>query len=477
MEAQMNAPATMSSAVGLAPLLEKQRAAFLRDGAPTYDQRMADLATLKKAVLGLRKEFEVSVNADFGWRSAHETAIMEIGPVVNGIDYLRHHLKRWMRPQRRHVALHALPGGARVLYQPLGVVGIVSPWNFPLGLALMPLATAIAAGNRAMLKPSELTPATTALMARMLRDIFPEEQVAVVTGGPEVGAAFSALAFDHLLFTGSTSVGRAVMRAAAENLVPITLELGGKSPAIVDRGFSLDRAAASIAYGKLANAGQICIAPDYALVREEDGEAFVAAYRRAVRKLYPGGASDPAYASIINSRHLSRLKGLIEDARNKGARIVEIDSPAQAERERTLAPTLVLGTTPDMAVMQEEIFGPVLPIVTYKDIDDAIATVNARPRPLALYIFSKDRNVVAAVLARTTSGNVTVNDTLLHYAIDDLPFGGVGASGIGAYHGEEGFKTFSHAKGVFTQARWNFAGLVRPPFGRMTDLVLSYLLR
>jgi coniferyl-aldehyde dehydrogenase len=267
------------------------------------------------------------------------------------------------------------------------------------------------------------------------------------------------------------------MRAAADNLVPITLELGGRSPAVVDRGFPLDRAAASIAYGKLANAGQICIAPDYALLQQDDVEAFIAAYRRAVRKLYPGGASDPAYASITNSRYLKRLKGLVEDASNKGAHIVEIDSAAPAERERTVAPTLVLGTTPDMAVMQEEIFGPVLPTVTYKDFDEAIAFVNARPRPLALYVFSEDRDVVAHVLARTTSGNVTVNDTLVHYAIDDLPFGGVGASGIGAYHGEEGFKTLSHAKGVFEQGTWNFAGLVRAPFGRMTDMVPTYLLR
>lgn len=467
----MNAPAT--STVGLASLLERQRAAFLREGAPTFDQRMGDLTKLKKAVLARREEFAASVEADFGSRSAYETAIMEIVPIVQGIDYLRRHLNKWMRPQRRHVPLYALPGRARVLYQPLGVVGIVSPWNFPLGLALMPLATAIAAGNRAMLKPSELTSATTELMAKMLRDIFPQNQVAVVIGGPEVGAAFSALPFDHLLFTGSTDVGRAVMRAAAENLVPVTLELGGKSPAIVDRGFSLDRAAASIAYGKLANAGQICIAPDYALVHENEREAFVAAYKNAVCKLYSNGSSD--YASIINSRHYARLEELIEDAQSKGARIIKIELPAQ--HERTSPPTVILGATPDMAVMQEEIFGPILPVISYKDAEDAIALVNAAPRPLALYLFSEDRKLVDMVLTRTMSGNVTINDTLIHYTIDDLPFGGVGASGIGAYHGEEGFKTFSHAKGVFEQARWNFAGLARAPFGRMTDLVLSYLLR
>jgi coniferyl-aldehyde dehydrogenase len=469
----MNAPAKTPNEVGPTSLLDRQRAAFLREGPPPFAQRMADLAKLKNAVLARRKEFALSVNSDFGRRAARETAIMEIVPIVQGIDYLRHNLKRWMRPQRRGVPLHARPGSAHVLYQPLGVVGIVSPWNFPLGLALTPLATAIAAGNRAMLKPSELTPATAELLAATLREVFPEEQVAVVCGGPEVGAAFAALPFDHILFTGSTNVGRAVMRAAAENLVPVTLELGGKSPAILDRGFSADRAAASIAYGKLSNAGQICVAPDYALVHEENVDAFLDAYRRAVRKFYPSGSPD--YASIINSHHYGRLRGLIEDARKKGARIVEIEVPLQ--NERSLAPTIVLGATAEMAVMQEEIFGPVLPVVSYKNLDDAIAIVNARPRPLALYVFSDDRKTIDAVLARTTSGDVTINDTLLHYAIDDLPFGGVGASGIGAYHGEEGFKTFSHAKGIFQQAKWNFTGFIRPPFGRMTDMVLEFLLR
>jgi coniferyl-aldehyde dehydrogenase len=471
----MNAHASISTAADLPALLARQQAAFQQEGPPTFRQRMTDLAKLKKALLDRRGEFEASINADFGARSTYETTMMEIVPLVQGINYLRHHLKKWMRPRRRHVALYAMPGRARVAYQPLGAIGILSPWNFPVGLALMPLATAIAAGNRAILKPSELTPRTTELMATMLHDIFPEEQVAVVVGGPEVGAAFSALPFDHLVFTGSTNVGRAIMRAAAENLVPVTLELGGKSPAIVGQGSPLKRAAGSIAYGKLANAGQICIAPDYALVHEDDCDAFVAAYEHAVHELYPREASDAAYASIINARHYTRLNGLVEDARRKGARTIEVG--VFAPQERRFAPTIILGATPEMAVMQEEIFGPVLPIISYKSVNEAIAVVNARPRPLALYLFSDDREVIDRVLARTTSGNVTINDTLIHYAIDDLPFGGVGASGMGAYHGEEGYRSLSHAKGVFQQARWNFAGVARAPFGRMTDLVLSYLLR
>jgi coniferyl-aldehyde dehydrogenase len=474
----MTADAEVTNWTRLTSILARQRTVFSRDNAPTLAQRTADLAKLKTALLARRKDFERAVAADFGHRSAYETAIMELVPTVQGIDYLSHNLRKWMRPQRRRVAMHFMPGRARVVRQPLGVVGIMSPWNYPVALSLMPLATAVAAGNRAMIKPSEFTPATTELMAAMLGEIFAEEQVAVITGGPDVGAAFSALPFDHLLFTGSTSVGRAVMRAASENLVPVTLELGGKSPVIVEPGFPLPRAAASIAYGKLANAGQTCIAPDYALVQADEVEAFLAAYDAAVHTSYPGGAADAAYASIVNEHHYGRLMGLIDDARTKGARIVEIDSCGlHAKRAHTLAPTVVLNATRDMAILRDEIFGPILPIIPYKDMDDAIAYVNAHPRPLALYVFAQDKGVVGQVLARTTSGNVTVNDTLLHYALDDLPFGGVGPSGMGAYHGEEGFKTFSHAKGVFEQAKWNGSGLVRAPFGRIADIVLAYLLR
>jgi coniferyl-aldehyde dehydrogenase len=473
----MNAHTEMTPELRLTALLARQRAGFLRDGPPPAERRRADLAKLKAAILARRQEFAAAVNADFGHRSDYETAILDLFPVVGGIDHLRRHLKKWMRSRRRHIALHFQPGAARVFYQPLGVVGVMSPWNYPVSLALMPLATAIAAGNRVMVKPSEFTPATNEVLTAMLRETFPEDQVAVVAGGPYIGAAFAALPFDHLIFTGSTTIGRAVMRAASENLVPVTLELGGKSPAIIESGFSLSRAASSIAFGKLANAGQTCIAPDYALVQESEVESFALAYQDAARKLYPAGAADRAYASIINDRHFARLSALLDDAKNKRARIVQVGPAAGLPHERTLAPAIVLGATPEMAVMQDEIFGPILPVVSYRDIDDAIAYINARPRPLALYLFGDDREVRSRVLARTTSGNVTINDTMLHYAVEDLPFGGVGASGIGAYHGEEGFKALSHAKGVFVQSRLNFAGLLRPPFGRVADFLLGYLLR
>ena len=384
-----------------------------------------------------------------------------------------------MRPTRRHVALPFRFGSARIEYQPLGVVGIVAPWNYPVSLALMPLATAIAAGNRTMIKPSEFTPATSNLLAAMLGDAFPEDQVAVVTGGAAVGAAFSTLAFDHLLFTGSTLVGRAVMRAASENLVPVTLELGGKSPVIVQKGYSLDYAAAGIAYGKFANAGQTCIAPDYLMVHEDDVAPFVAAYDNAVAALYPSGPASDDYTSIINDRHCARLNELLDDARIKGARVVELgpNSSDANSRPHTLAPMIVLGATNDMRIMREEIFGPVLPILTYREIDEVIAYINARPRPLALYYFGDNSEGRRKILARTTSGNVTINGTLTHYAQDDLPFGGIGPSGMGAYHGIEGFRTLSHAKGVFDQGRWNASNLLRAPFGHVADRILGLMLR
>jgi coniferyl-aldehyde dehydrogenase len=459
-----------------ASVLARQRAAFERDGMPGAQQRRANLAKLKRAMTARRADLEAAVRADFVYRSAYETAMLELAPTIGGIEYLRRHVARWMRPQRRRVALHLRPGVAEILYQPLGVIGVLSPWNYPIGLCLMPLATALAAGNRVMLKPSELTPRTADAIAAMLGEIFSEDEVFVASGGPEVGAAFSELPFDHLIFTGGARVGRLVMKAASDHLVPVTLELGGKSPAIIDRGYALERAAASVAFGKLVNAGQTCIAPDYVLAPSAQVDAFAQAYERAVRAYYPAGERDDAYAAIISRQHYDRLRALVDDARAKGARVVEIGGTTPP-RDNTVAPTLLLGATPEMQVMQEEIFGPILPVIAYDAIDDAIAYVNARPRPLALYLFSDRRNAVDEVLTRTISGNVTVNDTLLHYAVEDLPFGGVGPSGMGAYHGEEGFRQFSHAKGIFIQSRWNLAGMLRPPYRKLTDAVLSYLMK
>ena len=475
----MNAIAKITDADQLRGLLVGQRVAFLRDGAPSLAQRRADLSKFRKMIIGHRREIEDAINADFGYRSRHETAIMEVGGVAEGTKYLISNLRKFMAPIRRHVALHMRPGNARIEYQPLGVVGVMSPWNYPVNLALMPVITAIAAGNRVMLKPSEFTPATNSLLARMLGGIFSEDQFAMVTGDSDVGAAFSALPFDHLVFTGSTAVGRSVMKAASDNLVPVTLELGGKSPTIIAKGHSLDRAAASIAFGKLLSAGQTCIAPDYVLVHENDIDSFVGSYDRKVASFYTDGPTSEHYTSIFNERHHSRLQSLIDDARAKGAQIIEVGNrPGDASRRpNTMAPTVVLGVTDDMRIAHEEIFGPILPIFTYRDVEEAIAYVNARPRPLALYYFGADDENRRKVLSRTMSGNVTINGTIMHIAQDDLPFGGVGPSGMGAYHGVEGFRTFSHAKGIYEQGRWNLANLLHAPFKQPIDTILNMMLR
>tara|TARA_Y100001951_G_scaffold94328_1_gene90689 strand:+ start:8920 stop:10353 length:1434 start_codon:yes stop_codon:yes gene_type:complete len=460
-------------------LLENQRKVFLREGAPSLEQRKATLAKLRAVVLASRKEIEEAISADFGNRSRHETDLMELAGVVQAIDYLTRNLRRFMKRERRHVEMLYRAGSAYVEYQPKGIVGVMAPWNYPFILTFIPLAIALAAGNRAMLKPSELTPRTSELMRRMLAEAFTLDEVAVVLGGPDVGAAFSALPFDHLLFTGSTQVGRHVMKAASDNLVPVTLELGGKSPTIVAPGHATSRNVANIAFGKLSNGGQTCVAPDYALVHENDLDAFIKHYAEATTRLYPQGPTSKDYTSIISERHHGRLVGLIDDARSKGAKVIEVgaDPRSAGQRARTLAPTLVVGASDDAAIMQEEIFGPVLPVRTYRTLDEVIDYVNERPRPLALYYFGDQNDDRTKLLSRTTSGNVGINNTLMHVAQDDLPFGGVGPSGMGAYHGIEGFRSMSHAKGVFVQGRWSLLSLLRAPFGKFADWAINITLK
>jgi coniferyl-aldehyde dehydrogenase len=369
------------------------------------------------------------------------------------------------------------PGRNLLMRQPLGVVGVISPWNYPYQLALGPVLAALAAGNRVMLKPSELAPRLADLLARMVADHFAPDEFAVVTGDAAVGKAFSELPFDHLLFTGSTAVGRLVAQAAARNLTPVTLELGGKSPAILDATCDFDRAARSIAFGKFLNAGQTCIAPDYALVPRASVGVFAEALRQAITRLYPTLARNPDYTSIISDRHRQRLAGLLAEAESQGAKAIVVN-PAGEDFDpaaRKLAPTLLLGATPQMKLMQEEIFGPILPIIGYDAIDEALDAVNAHDRPLALYWYGEDERRRDHVLRNTISGGVTVNDCTIHFLQEDQPFGGVGASGIGAYHGEWGFRTFSKEKPVFVQSKLNGLSLLYPPYGRTFARMMGLL--
>jgi acyl-CoA reductase-like NAD-dependent aldehyde dehydrogenase len=415
-----------------------------------------------------------SINSDFGHRSRHETQLLEIMPAIRSARHARSHVGKWMRPERRPVSLWFRFGRARIVRQPLGVVGILAPWNYPLLLSFGPLVAALAAGNRVMVKMSEFSTAFGSLLAELVARHFAQDHVTIVQGGVEVGKAFAALPFDHLLYTGGTSVGREVMKAAAANLTPVTLELGGKSPAIVAPDFPLEAAAARILWGKCLNAGQSCIAPDYVLVPAGKEQAFADAARAEVKKCYPAGAASDDYSSIIHARHYERLQSCLADAVAKGAIAVPLMGGLSIQT-RKLPPTVLLNVTDDMLVMQDEIFGPLLPVVGYATIDDAIRFVADRPRPLALYYFDHNRQRIQRVLQTTISGGVTVNDTMLHIAQEDLPFGGVGPSGMGHYHGEDGFLTFSKRKGVFLQSRCNAVHLLNPPYGAQTERVSRWM--
>jgi coniferyl-aldehyde dehydrogenase len=447
----------------LESLFQRQREAFRANPMPSADQRIQWLSSLRELLFSEQEALIAAISQDFSNRSANETLLAEIMPSLHGIHYAAKRLRKWMKPSRRSVGMAFQPASAKVVYQPLGVVGVIVPWNYPLYLAIGPLVGALAAGNRVMIKMSESTPATSQLLKDLLARIFPEDLVGVVLGEADVGVAFSRQPFDHLLFTGATSIGKHVMRAAAENLTPVTLELGGKSPAIVSTEVPLRDAAERIAFGKTMNAGQTCVAPDYVLVPEDRVEGFVEAYRQAVQGFYPQLKDNPDYTAIINERQLGRLNGYLADAEAKGARLVPLFSEAQGRR---LPHTLVLNATDEMKLMQEEIFGPLLPIVPYRRLEDAFAYINDRPRPLALYYFGYNRGEQQRVLHETHSGGVCLNDTLLHVAQDDMPFGGIGPSGMGHYHGHEGFLTFSKAKGVFIKQRFNAAKMIYPPYGK-----------
>jgi coniferyl-aldehyde dehydrogenase len=472
-------PATTNAndADALALTLTQMRAAW-QANVPSYAQRRADLLALAAEVVARKNALVQAVSADFGRRSRHETLLADVMMVLEDIKHTLKHLARWMRTRSVAVDFKAWPASAEIQQKPLGVVGILSPWNYPIQLSLSPLVAAIAAGNHLMLKPSEHTPQTSALLAELLAKVFPASKVQVIQGDAAVAQVFSGLAFDHLMYTGSTSVGRLVMAAAAKHLTPVTLELGGKSPCLIAPDFPIAHAAERVAQMKHLNAGQTCIAPDYVLVAKHHVEEFRAAYRKAIEAAYPDIATNPDYTSIVNQRQFERLNSYLSEAEAAGATIDRICPGAEPESStRVFAPTLVFDATPEMKVMQEEIFGPILPVLSYERIEDALAIILAHPRPLAFYHFDHQRQRTDFVLSKITAGGVTVNDCALHITQHALPFGGVGPSGMGHYHGHAGFLTFTKQMPVFRQARWSGFWLLKPPFKKLADRAVEFLTR
>ena len=464
----------------LAATLTAQRAAFM-DELPVSAAVRTD--RLKRAIAMVADNaaaFCDVLTEDFGHRSREQSMITDVAASVAPLKHAIKHLDGWMQRDKRavQVPLGLLGARAWVEYQPKGVVGVISPWNFPVNLVIGPIAGIFAAGNRAMVKTSEFTPSTAALFERLSHKYFAPDELAFVSGGADVGKTFAELPFDHLIFTGATGIGRHILHAAADTLTPVTLELGGKSPVIVGRDADIARTTERVALGKLLNAGQICLAPDYMLVPSDREQAVVDGLKAAVSAMYPTLLGNPDYTAIINDRHHQRLTDWLDDARAKGARVETVNPAAEdfaASNSRKMPLHIVRNATDDMTIMQEEIFGPILPIRCYDGIDAAIAEVNRRDRPLGLYYFGPDDDERRRVLDRTISGGVTLDDVVFHVSMEDLPFGGVGPSGMGSYHGADGFRTFSHAKAVFKQTRIDVAKLagLMPPYGRATARTIA----
>ncbi|WP_411691163.1 coniferyl aldehyde dehydrogenase [Acinetobacter gandensis] len=455
-------------------MLEQQKQAYLRYPLPTAKERIDRLARLKRILVKYQDQFADAINQDYGNRSVGETKIGELLTCLEHIKYYSKHLTDWMKPSKRHVGIIHQPAKAWVQYQPLGVVGIITPWNYPLLLSIGPLICALAAGNHAMIKISSSSAAFGAVLEKALAEAFPQELVAVVNGGGKISDDFSHLAFDKMIFTGSTNVGKTVMAAAAENLVPVILELGGKSPVLVHPSIDLADVAQRLAVGKLWNAGQTCVAPDYVFLPRGKTADFLDHYKVCVEAMYPSIAHNQDYTSIINDKQYNRLQGYLEDARDQGAQIISFN-PQQEDVDavRKIAPTVLTGVTPDMQIMQHEIFGPILPIMEYDQIDEVIAFINSRPRPLALYYFDFDQARADYVAQRTHSGHFGQNTVLTHVAQDDLPFGGVGASGMGKYHGPEGFFSLSHERSVMSNPKLYSLKFILPPFNKPIHKLIS----
>jgi coniferyl-aldehyde dehydrogenase len=462
----------------LEALLSAQRSAFLAEGPPSVEVRRLRIDRLIELLLTECKPLIQAMSTDFGHRAPMHSLLTDAAGLVPSLMQLRSRMARWMKPERRSSGFLALFGArAWVEWQPLGIVGVIAPWNFPVALALQPVAQAFAAGNRAMLKLSEYTPRTAQLLQRAIAGRFDPSELVAVTGDAGVGARFSRLPFDHLFFTGATHIGCHVMRAAADNLVPVTLELGGKSPVVIGTDADLATAATRIALGKILNAGQICLAPDYVFLPQGREQEFVNHFRNAIGTMLPSLRDNEDYTAILNERHRQRLRSYLDEASALGANVVEINPAGEMlTGSGKMAPTLVLGVTDAMKIMQEEIFGPLLPLLPYRSIDEAIGQINARPRPLGAYYFGGDTPERRRFLQRTLSGGVTFNDIMAHCGNESLPFGGVGASGMGCYHGIDGFRTFSHGRAVQTSAIFSINAMLAPPFGRNFRRVAEWLI-
>jgi coniferyl-aldehyde dehydrogenase len=462
----------MTSFDNLNEILEKQKKAHLTEGPLSVETRKEWIDRCITLLIKYQNEIAEAISEDFGHRSTESSLLADVAGSIGSLKSAKENIKKWVKPEKRKVTpsiLGLLGAKLRLEYQPLGTVGVISPWNFPVTLTFGPLGSIFAAGNRAMIKPSEFTPKTSELMKKMFEEAFSEEEVAVFTGGPDLGEAFSSLPFDHLLFTGATSIAKHVMRAASENLVPVTLELGGKSPVIISKKSNFDVSVNRVMAGKTMNAGQICLAPDYVFIPKDKKEDFISQSKKVVTEMYPSLKDNPDYTSVINQRHYDRLQGYVEEAKEKGFEVIEINPSNEdfsQQAHHKIPPTLIVDPDDSLSVMKEEIFGPILSVKTYESIEDTVDYINSKDRPLGLYYFGDDKEEMQNVLENTTSGGVTINDVVFHVGQDNAPFGGVGPSGTGSYHGVEGFKNFSHTKTIYTQSKFDgLFGLFRPPFG------------
>ncbi len=468
----------------LSRVLSAQRQAFEREGPVALQTRVDRIDRCIALIVDHQDALCAAVNEDFGCRSYRVTRMSDLFTSVSTLKFVRKNIRKWMKPERRRAPfpMNLLGARADIYYQPKGVVGIMSPWNVPINVVFSPLADVLGAGNRAMIKPSEFNPNTVALLSELFSQYFDKTEIALVSGGADIGAAFSALPLDHIIFTGAGQVGKRVMQSAAQNLTPVTLELGGKSPVIVSRSAKLEAAAEKIITGKAMNAGQVCISPDYCFVPEEQLESFVQYCQQAIASQYPTFVDNGDFVSLINERNYDRLQGYITDARAKDAPVVTLAPEGESWNVRALHRLpihLVINPSDDMLVMQEELFGPVLCVRSYRQLDECIADINCRPRPLAMYYFGHDKVEQEHLIANTIAGGMSINDIGVHFACDDMPFGGVGASGMGHFHGREGFKTFSHAKSVFRQGFLNLPKLsgTLPPYGEKIDRMIDGMIK